>query len=223
MSNSDKKGIASLAAQLGGSTNGKHPLWNAMGGALGIVETVLPGLLFVVMFTLTSEPWLAIAVSASASVVFTAYRLIRKQAVTQAIVGLLGVAISAALALMSNKPEDNFVVGMVTNSAYGVVFLISILAGWPLIGVVVGMVRGEGTAWRKNRHHKRVYTGVTSLWLFMFVLRVAIQYPLYLAGDIAALGTAKLLLGLPLYVPVLALTWLIVRSLYRENITKSQK
>jgi len=219
----DKQGVAGLAAQLGGSSNGKHPLWNAMGGALGIVETVLPGLLFVTVFTLTLNPWLAIGISVAASVLFTAYRLIRRQAATQALVGFLGVVISAILAIMSNKPEDNFVVGMVTNGVYGVVFLISILAGWPIIGIVVGLVRSEGSKWRKNRHHKRIYMGVTAMWVAMFALRLAVEYPLYLAGDIAGLGAAKLVLGLPLYVPVLALTWLIVRSLYREKSVNIQK
>lgn len=194
-----------------------------MGGALGIVETILPGLLFVVVFTFTLNPWLAIWISVAISVAFTLYRLIRKQAATQALVGLLGVVISAVLALMSNKPEDNFVVGMVTNGVYGTVFLISILVGWPIIGVVIGLVRSEGTSWRKNRHHKRVYMGVTALWVGMFTLRLAIEFPLYLAGNVAGLATAKLALGLPLYVPVLALTWLIVRSLYREKTSNSQK
>lgn len=194
-----------------------------MGGALGIVETILPGLLFVAVFTFTLNPWLAIWISVAISVAFTLYRLIRKQAATQALVGLFGVVISAVLALMSNKPEDNFVVGMVTNGVYGTVFLISILVGWPIIGVVIGLVRSEGTSWRKNRHHKRVYMGVTALWVGMFTLRLAIEFPLYLAGNVAGLATAKLALGLPLYVPVLALTWLIVRSLYREKTSNSQK
>ena len=220
---SEKQGVAGLASQLGGSSNGKHPLWNAMGGALGIVETVLPGLLFVAVFTFTLNPWLAIWISVGASVLFTLYRLIRRQAATQALVGLAGVVLSAVLALMSNKPEDNFVVGMVTNGVYGLVFLLSIVIGWPLIGVVVGLVRSEGTTWRQNRHHKRVYMGVTALWVGMFSLRLAIEVPLYLAGNIAGLATAKLILGLPLYVPVLALTWLIVRSLYREKTSNSQK
>lgn len=214
---SEKQGIAGLASQLGESSNGKHPLWNAMGGALGVIETVLPGLLFVAVFSFTLNPWLAIWVSVGVSVLFTLYRLIRKQAATQALVGLLVVVVSAVLALMSNKPEDNFVVGMATNGVYGIVFLVSIIVGWPVIGVVVGLVRSEGTSWRKNRHHKRVYLGVTALWVAMFSLRLAVEIPLYLAGNVAALATAKLILGLPLYVPILAATWLIVRSLYREK------
>jgi hypothetical protein len=214
---SDKKGLAGLASQLEPEEGGQHPLWRAMGGVLGLIETVLPGLVFVVTFSFTLNPWLAIGISVAVSVVFTGYRLIRRQAATQALVGLAGVVASAVLALISNRPEDNFVVGMLTNAGYAIVFLISILVGWPIIGVVVGLLRGEGTSWRQNRHHKRVYSGVTAIWFLMFVLRLAIEYPLYLSGNVAGLAVAKLVLGLPLYVPVLALTWLIVRSLYREK------
>lgn len=213
----EKSGLSALALNAGASAGGKHPLWAAMGGLLGIIETILPGLIFVLVLTLSRDPWLAIAVSVVISVGFTAYRLIRKQAPTQALVGLVGVVLSAVLAMISNKPEDNFVVGLVTNAVYGAAFLVSILITWPLIGVVVGLVRGEGTSWRKNRHHLRVYSGVSALWFGMFTLRLAVEYPLYLAGNVEGLATAKLVLGLPLYVPVLALTWLIIRSLYREK------
>jgi len=37
---------------------------------------------------------------------------------------------------------------------------------------------------------------------------------LYFAGDVTALGTAKLLMGLPLFAPMVAVTWLAVRALY---------
>lgn len=188
-----------------------------MGGILGIVETIIPAALFILVFSVTSEAWTAVAVSAGISVLFTLYRLIRREAPTQALVGLASVIASAVLALFSQKPEDNFVIGMFTNGAYGLVFLISILVRWPLIGVVVNLVRGAGSSWRSQRHTFRVFTGVTLLWLGMFALRVAIEFPLYVAGNVGGLGIAKLVLGLPLYVPVLAATWLIVRSLYRES------
>lgn len=216
-----KSGLSSIALNPDGNGEGKHPLWAAMGGWLGIVETVVPGLLFVTVLAISRDPWLAIALSVAVSVVFTLYRLIRKQAATQALVGFVGVVVSAVLALISNRPEDNFALGLITNAAYAVAFLISILVTWPIIGVAVGLIRGEGFTWRKNRHHLRVYSGITALWCGMFVLRLAVQYPLYLAGNVEGLATAKLLLGLPLYVPVLAFTWLVVRSLYREKTPKA--
>ena len=41
--------------------------------------------------------------------------------------------------------------------------------------------------------------------------------PLYLAGDVTALGTVKLIMGLPLFAPMVAVTWLAVRALYPKR------
>jgi hypothetical protein len=51
----------------------------------------------------------------------------------------------------------------------------------------------------------------------MFALRLIVEVPLFLAGEVAALAATKLALGLPLYVPVLAISWLVIRGLYREK------
>ena len=215
---SEKKGLAALV--VGEGTGKDHPLWKAIGGWLGLIETLVPGLVFVILFGLTSNPWAAIWVSVSTSALFMLYRLIRRQPLTQAFAGFIAVIASALLATLSNRPEDNFVLGLITNGVYAVVFLVSILIRWPIIGIAVGFLRSEGTSWRKNRHHMRVYTGLTALWLGMFSLRVLVILPLYLSGDVATLSWTKLLLGLPLYVPILAVTWLIVRTLKTEKISE---
>jgi len=216
----ERTGLAALGAA-SKSTSGPPPLLKAMGGALGITETVVPGLVFLIVYSATGfpqgMPWLALWLSVAVAAGFTIWRLIRRQAVTQAVAGLIAVGASAALAVWSNRPENNFLIGIFTNAGYGVAFLISVLVGWPLVGVIVGFARQEGTAWRAIRHHRRVYTGVTMMWVGMFALRLIVEVPLFLSGDIAALAATKLALGLPLYVPVLALSWLIIRSLYREK------
>ena len=48
----------------------------------------------------------------------------------------------------------------------------------------------------------------------MFAIRVGVEVPLYLASNDAALGVAKLVLGVPLYAIVLLLTWLLIRSAF---------
>jgi len=194
-----------------------HPLFRAMGGILGIVETVLPGMIFVVVFAVSQDPWMSIFISAASSVLFTMWRLIRRQAPTQALVGLAGVVLSAVLALVTGRAQDNFLIGIYTNVAYGLVFLISILAGWPIIGVFVNIAKSAGTGWRKNRHHFRVYVGVTALWVAMFAIRLVVELPLFLANNLQGLGIAKVALGLPLYVPVLAASWLIIRAMAHER------
>ena len=48
----------------------------------------------------------------------------------------------------------------------------------------------------------------------LFYARLAVQLPLYFADEVAALGTLKLVMGLPLFAPLAAVTWLAVRTLY---------
>ena len=73
---------------------------------------------------------------------------------------------------------------------------------------------GEGTAWRDDPSKRRVLTLLTYGWAGLFALRLVVQVPLYFAGNIEALGTTKLLMGLPLYAPLLVVSWLVVRSIY---------
>jgi hypothetical protein len=41
-----------------------------------------------------------------------------------------------------------------------------------------------------------------------------VQFPLYLADNVTALGTLKLVMGIPLFAPLLAVSYLVVRALY---------
>ncbi|KQQ00564.1 MULTISPECIES: DUF3159 domain-containing protein [unclassified Rathayibacter] len=190
-------------------------LLRTMGGVRGILEAVVPGVAFVLLFTVTGELVLSLVASVGMAVLFTVARILGRTPVVQAVGGLLGVVISAVLALVTGRAVDNFVPGLITNLAYGAVFLVSVLVRWPLIGVAAGYLMGDGTAWRADRRKRRLFSVLTLAWAGLFLLRLAVQYPLFLAEDTTALGTWKLILGLPLYAPLLVLTVLAVRSEYR--------
>nr|BFF11326.1 hypothetical protein GCM10025699_26290 [Microbacterium flavescens] len=51
-------------------------------------------------------------------------------------------------------------------------------------------------------------------WASLFAARLLVQLPLYFADNVTALGTLKLVMGLPLFAPLVAVTWLAVRALY---------
>ena len=51
----------------------------------------------------------------------------------------------------------------------------------------------------------------------MFAARLAVQMPLYFAEQPQLLGTAKLVMGLPLYAATLWVTWLLVRAVYARG------
>ena len=193
-------------------------VWSAMGGWRGILESVLPSLAFVILFTLRPEPLiLPLGVSVGLAAVFTVVRLLQKSPPSAAIGGLVAAAAAAALALWTGRGEDNFVPGLITNAVYGTGMLVSALIGWSLIGLAVGFLMGEGTAWRSDRRKRRAFLWLGIAWAALFFARLAVQLPLYLAGDVTALGTLKLIMGLPLFAPLIAVTWLVVRALYPRD------
>lgn len=203
-----------------------HVVWKAMGGWRGVLESVLPSLTFLVTYTLTQELVISLVLSVGMAVIFTAVRLIAKSPPAAAIGGLVATVAAALLALWTGRAEDNFLWGFITNGAYGSAFLISALVGWPLIGLAAGFLMGEGTAWRRDRRKKRTFTWLSVAWAALFALRLAVQLPIYFAAAAAELGspeqvaltsalaTTKLIMGLPLFAPMVAVTWLAVRALY---------
>ncbi|MFF1573746.1 DUF3159 domain-containing protein [Leifsonia sp. NPDC058292] len=207
-----KSGLGQLADS---ETPTGTALLGALGGVRGLAETILPGLVFLVLFTFTQNVPLSIGISVLVAAVFTVVRIVGKTPVTQAIAGLLGVGISAILALITGRGEDNFILGIWTNAAYGAALLISMLVRWPLIGLIAGYLMGDGIAWRSVRGKFRVMQALTFLWFLLFAARLAVQVPLYLAHTpeaTVALGITKLLMGVPLYAPLLLITWFVVRG-----------
>lgn len=203
-----------------------HVVWHAMGGWRGILESVLPTLVFVIVWTVTADPrtqngnlWLAVGLSVGLAAVFTIVRLIARSTAAAAIGGLIATGAAAALALWTGRAADNFIPGLVTNGVYGSVLLISALVGWPLIGLAVGWLMNEGTAWRGGKRKRRAFFWLTIAWAGLFAARLAVELPLFLTGQVTALGTLKLIMGLPLFAPMVAVTWLAVRALYPKRDT----
>jgi hypothetical protein len=216
---SDDKVRASAAKRLGvNSTDGNlsldgKSLLEGMGGKLGITETILPSVLFGTSFALTGQALIAVSLAGGTSALFILYRLITRKSASSALIGAIAVGFAAWLALREGgEAVDYFVPGFITNAVYGSVLLISILVRWPIIGVLVEILRGNATSWRKDRKKLTIYSLVTAMWVGFFSLRLAVQVPLYLAGSAELLATARVAMGPPLYALVILATWLILRA-----------
>ncbi|MDM4763202.1 DUF3159 domain-containing protein [Galbitalea sp. SE-J8] len=200
-------------------------LLRVVGGVRGVVESVLPGLAFLIAFAITNivlglDQPVVVAVSVGVPlvlcIVFLVIRGIAREAVRPALTGVLVAAVTAVLALITGRAQDSFVPGIVINVVSLVVLLVTLVARWPLVGLVVGALSGDLTGWRAVPAKCRVLTIGTWFWVGLFALRLVVELPLYLAslGDSAAftpwLAAAKLVLGVPFYALVLWLTWLFV-------------
>jgi len=192
----------------------------AMGGVRGFIESVLPGLIFVVIYLITEDLWPPLIASVAVALIATIVRIIGGTSVQQAAAGIIGVAVAAIWAWRTGEAKDYFALGLWTNAIYLAACLISLLARRPLVGYVVGALTGDINGWSRDKFQRRAYGWATGVWTATFALRLIIQLPLYLGAQVAWLGSMRLVMGVPLWALALWITWLLVRGPARASMNK---
>lgn len=193
-------------------------LEKALGGWRGVIDSGLPTVVFITAYVLTgNELGTSLVAAIAAGVLVVGWRLVRRQPLQQVLAGFIGLLIAAWFSSRTGKAEDVFLPGLLLNVAYGSAFLISILIRWPLLGIAMGYLTGEGTSWRRDVELRRVYAAASWIWVGVFTLRIAVQVPLYLAGAVAPLGVVKIVLGWPLYLAGAYVTYRLLAPVYRAR------
>ncbi len=210
-------------------TQDEFSLASSVGGVRGVLEALAPGLVFVVVYLITFDLTPTLVASLGVALLAVLVRLVQRTPVTQAFGGVAGVLIGVLWAWRSGDAKDFFAFGLWTNGAYLAACLISVAVRWPLVGIVVEALRaGFGTGqtttenpfagfsrWRLDRALVRRYQIATVVWATLFAARLAVQLPLYLddqTESIGWLGTARLVMGVPLWALTMWLTWVLVRQ-----------
>jgi hypothetical protein len=185
----------------------------AVGGPLGIAETVSPAFVFVIVYTAAGNDIKVSAIAAVAvALVLGLARVVRRQTPLYALSGVVGVAISGYIAQRTGKAENFFLLGFLLNIGYASAFLISLAVRWPLIGVLVSSLTKADYSWRRDPTLMKAYNRATGVWATLFVLRLVVQLPLYFANALVALGAARIGMGVPLFVVGIWLSYLMLRS-----------
>ena len=190
---------------------GRLDVLHSIGGVRGLLEATLPSAVYLVLFILTDQVLLAASSAVGLAALAALVRLAQGGTKMQAVSGMIGVAICAFFAQTTGDGLDYYLPGLWINAAYGAAAILSMLAGWPLIGLLFGFIRGEEVRWRENPRRRRAYQMATGLLLLMFILRLLVQVPLYLSEQVAALGIARITMGIPMYALFLWLGWMITR------------
>jgi hypothetical protein len=133
--------------------------------------------------------------------------LIRRETVQHAFSGLIGVLVCALFARKTGNASDFYLPGLLTNIFYAVLYAVLNLIKWPLLGLMLGPILGENMKWRHHPKRLAVYQKAGWIWVGLFVSRLAVQYPLYLSDNLTALGTARLIMGYPMFLLAAWLTW----------------
>ena len=234
-----RTGADQSASGLGALGAERFDAVSAVGGWRGVLESAVPILVFVVILAvaptaLTTALVASLTVSGVALLARLAQRG-RRRDLKQVAGGALVTVLSAVWAWRSGQASNFYATGLVINAVCLLTFLGSLLLRRPVIGVLMELWHptsggdaespspASGSSWRTDPARagiRRRYAIATGVLAAVFVLRLLVEVPLYLAGEAAlgALGVSRVVLGLPLYGLGIWFAWLIVRpSSQRAN------
>jgi hypothetical protein len=184
----------------------------AFGGTKGLIDSGVPSIVFLIVFNVVHELKTALVASLIVSAVLTIIRLAMRDTLQHAISGFVGSLICAWFANRTGNASDLYIPKLLTNLAYGSAYLIANLAGWPLLGLLLGPILGENLLWRNHPERKKAYLRASWLWVGLFFTRIAVQYPIYRSGNVNLLGTVNLAMGYPLFIATGYGSWLILKD-----------
>ncbi|MCT2590663.1 DUF3159 domain-containing protein [Streptomyces sp. N2-109] len=184
-------------------------LLEAFGGLRGLVETTVPGLVFILMFTIDKD----LKTSAIAALVLSGLlglaRLLRKDTLKHAFGGVFGVGVGVVFAMMTGNAKDFYLPGMLYGLGLALAYLITAAAGVPLLGLILGPAFKENLSWRtRNPGRKRAYVKASYAWGFIFLGKSAILFPLYWWADPTKFGWVTVALKIPPLLLAVYLTWI---------------
>lgn len=203
--------MSRAASSLRAREDGSLDVMASLGGVRGLLEASLPAAAFLIVFVVVADITPAAVVAVGIGAVFAVLRLVQRGPLVQSLSGLAAIVLCVVVAGQTGEARDFYLWGFLTNAVYIAAFVVSIAVRWPLIGLLFGLVRGEGVTWRRDPVRLRRYGLATWIVTAVLVARLLVQVPLYLADALVALGTARLIMGLPLYGLALWAAWMITR------------
>ncbi|GEL20507.1 DUF3159 domain-containing protein [Pseudonocardia asaccharolytica] len=192
-------------------------LREVLGGRRGAVDATAPVVAFVTGWL--AAGWLGGssqvvwggAAAVLVALVVAVARLATGNRPRSVLVGLLGVVVAVLVALYTGRAVDFFLIQLLANAASALTWAVSIVVRWPLLGVVVGLVLGQRTRWRRDPDLMRGYQRASWFWVGQYLLRLAVFLPLYFADAVVALGVARLAFTWPLIIACIGVSWRVIR------------
>ncbi|MDQ4033744.1 MAG: DUF3159 domain-containing protein [Actinomycetota bacterium] len=184
-----------------------QPLAALLGGGRAALDATAPAVAFVVAWLVSGRSlgWGAGAALVTGAAV-AAVRWRRGDRPLAALLGVLGVSVAALIALYTGRAADFFLAQLLSNVVSALVWALSVLVRWPLLGVIVGGMLGQRTSWRQDPALLRAYCLASWVWVGQYLIRVAVFTPLWITGAVVALGAARVLLSWPLVAACVAVS-----------------
>ena len=176
----------------------RYELGRSLGGVRGMVEAALPFVGFTVAWIASRALYPSIGVAVGIALVLAVVRLVQRSSLKFVAQAIIPTAIAALIATRTGRAEDVFLPGILYNGALAVVSLLTVAIRRPLVGFLVGAALNDPTGWIRDKPLVAMTSRLTLVLAVPYVLRLVVQLPLFLAGQVVWLGVAKVVLGWPL-------------------------
>jgi hypothetical protein len=185
----------------------KSELQSVLTGRGNWLDTILPPLIFILLnaiFGFNYAVWGAMGVA----VIFSIYRLVKRQPVRYALGGVGGVLLAVIIASLTGRAEAYFLPGIIIGLITVIACAVSLILKRPLVAYTSYITRRWPLDWYWHPRVRPAYSEVTLAWAVFFGLRTFLQFELFQDQAASSLGIFQLLSGWPATILLLIASYL---------------
>lgn len=172
-----------------------------------LLDSLVPPLVFLLLNPLLGLK-IALWGSLMAAIGFAVYRLLMQDSLVYALGGIGGVLLAGVFVFISGSEAGFFLPGLITGGLTVAACVVSVVLNRPLVAWTSFITRRWPLQWYWHPRVLPAYNEVTIIWGVAFAARLALEYWLFQAGSVNALGAIRIFLGWPFTVALLVLSYL---------------
>ncbi|WP_072314715.1 DUF3159 domain-containing protein [Agrococcus sp. Marseille-P2731] len=202
-----------------GDPTQEESLSRLLGGGRAALEGSIPPIAFLAAWLasdgelLTAVVWSLVA---SAATLIPA--LIARRTPKAVVIGMLMTVLAAMIAYYSGEARNFFLIQLLSNAASALAWMVSIVIGWPFLGLIVGGLIGTKTRWRRDPALLRAYQRASWIWVLQYVIRVVVFSVLWWLDETTWLAIMRAALTYPLIIACIAASgWVLFASIPRSH------
>lgn len=202
-----------------GDPTREESLSRLLGGGKAAIEGSVPPVAFLFAWLATGGELLtAVVASLVASIVVFVYAIIEHRKPKAVFIGMLMTVIAAMIAYYTGEARNFFLIQLLSNAASALAWVVSIVIGWPFLGIIVGGLIGTKTRWRKDPVLLRAYKRASWIWVLQYVIRVAVFSVLWWLDETTWLAIMRAALTYPLIIACVAASgWVLFAAIPRSH------
>lgn len=171
------------------------------------MDILLPPILFLVLNSIYGL-LVALIGSLLLSIFFLIKRLRKKDNSLYSFGGIIGIVFASLMVYLNDNASNFFLLDIISTGLLIVASVASLILKKPLAIWVSHITRGWDLEWFYREDVLPAYREVTIFWLVFFIVRINVEIYLYINASIEQLTVGNIILGYPLLIAVLTISYI---------------